>query len=196
MRPVSLGTPYAPGMSGLVARAAELAEEQLAAALPQRWRHVQAVARKAGKISHVLDPTDAEVLVAAAWLHDVGYAPGVADTGLHALDGGRWLSRVGVSDRVAALVAHHSCALFEAEERGLRDELAVEFPQEQSLTADALWYADMTTGPDGHDVAVLDRLAEIEQRYGPDHLVTRFWVRARPTLLEAVGRTTDRLAVS
>ncbi|MFY1696330.1 MULTISPECIES: HD domain-containing protein [unclassified Solwaraspora] len=183
-------------MSGLVARAAELAEERLAAALPRRWRHVQAVAGKAGEVSHVLDPADAEVLVAAAWLHDVGYAPGVADTGLHALDGGRWLRRVGVSDRVAALVAHHSCALFEAEERGLRDELAAEFPQEQSLTADALWYADMTTGPDGHDVAVADRLAEIEQRYGPDHPVTRFWVRARPTLLEAVERITDRLAVS
>lgn len=33
----------------------------------------------------------------------------------------------------------------------------------------------MTTGPDGQNLSVEDRLAEIRQRYGPDDLVTRFW---------------------
>ena len=136
-----------------------------------------------------LPEVDAESLMTAAWLHDVGYSPMVADTGLHALDGARWARRQGFSDRVAALVAHHSCALFEADERGLRDVLTAEFPQEKSPTADALWYADMTTGPDGDDVDVTQRLAEIRQRYGPDHLVTRFWERAEPELMAAVSRT-------
>jgi hypothetical protein len=27
---------------------------------------------------------DADLLEVAAWLHDIGYAPGLADTGLHA----------------------------------------------------------------------------------------------------------------
>ena len=31
----------------------------------------------------------------------------------------------------------------------------------------------MTTGPDGQDMPVGQRLAEIIERYGPDHLVSR-----------------------
>ena len=37
----------------------------------------------------------AEVLTQAAVLHDVGYAPDVAITGFHPLDGARHLSRSG-----------------------------------------------------------------------------------------------------
>jgi len=172
----------------LVDWASETAEQVLAESLPRRWRHVQGVAAKATTVIQVVPADDKALLVAAAWLHDIGYASGIADTGLHALDGARWLRRQGQSPRLAALVAHHSCALFEAEERGLADVLAREFEQEQSLTADALWYADMTTDPDGRPIEVGARLAEISARYGPDHLVTRFWVRAEPTLLQAIDR--------
>lgn len=175
-------------------QAAEIAEEALATALPRRWKHVQAVGENASRVARVLSAPDAEALVAAAWLHDVGYAPGIADTGLHALDGGRWLRDRGIDIRIAALVAHHSCALFEAEERGLAEVLRAEFDQEHSPTADALWYSDMTTGPGGETVEVRARLAEVSERYGPDHLVTRFWVRAEPTLLAAVARTQALLA--
>jgi hypothetical protein len=31
---------------------------------------------------------DRPVLIAAAWLHDIGYAPGLPETGFHPLDGG------------------------------------------------------------------------------------------------------------
>jgi len=44
-----------------------------------------------------------------------------------------------------------SRATFEAEERGLADELAA-WPREESAVADALWMADMTTGPRGEAV--------------------------------------------
>jgi hypothetical protein len=178
----------------LVDRASEVAQRYLATPLPRRWAHVQAVAVKAEDVGRVLDGEDALVLVTAAWLHDVGYAPGIARTGFHALDGARWLLQNGWPVRVAALVAYHSCALFEAEERGLADWLTAEFVPEESPTADALWFADMTTGPDGRDVDVLARLAEIHDRYGPDHVVTRFWARAKPSLLEAVRRTEALLA--
>ncbi|WP_330465143.1 HD domain-containing protein [Micromonospora zamorensis] len=181
-------------MDDLLMQAAELAERHLAGGLPRRWKHVQAVALKADRIAHVLDDADAQALVASAWLHDLGYAPSVADTGLHALDGARWLLANGWPRRIAALVAHHSCAQFEADERGLGNVLAEEFDQERSSTADALWFADMTTGPDGQDLDVLERLAEIHQRYGPDSVVVRFWARATPTLLEAVERTEATLA--
>jgi hypothetical protein len=65
---------------------------------------------------------------------------------------------------ITALVAHHSCALVEADERGLDDQLASEFPREDSTTADALWHCDMTTGPNGDVVTVGERLNEIRSR--------------------------------
>jgi hypothetical protein len=181
-------------VSELTDRAAALAESYLADALPGRWQHVQAVAAKAARLAIDMSPRDAEALIASAWLHDVGYSPEITETGLHGLDGARQLLRDGIPPRVAALVAHHSCAMFEAAERGLSDQLAQEFSNEQSAVTDALWYADMTTGPDGQDLAVVDRLAEIRKRYGPDHLVSRFWARAQPTLVEAVARVEDRIS--
>ncbi len=136
------------------------------------------------------------MLIAAAWLHDVGYAPGVAASGFHPLDGARALRRLGVDPRVVALVAHHSCALVEADERGLADELRNEFPLERSDTADALWYCDMTTGPDGQDYEVAERLDEIRARYGPGEVVTRFIDRAEDEIVAAVRRTEARLSAA
>jgi putative nucleotidyltransferase with HDIG domain len=180
-------------VSELINRASLLAESYLAEALPTRWQHVQAVAAKAARVAPALPLADAEVLIAAAWLHDVGYAPGVVDTGLHSLDGARQLVRDGIPQRVADLVAFHSCAIFEAKERGLADILTAEFSDERSSVTDALWYADMTTGPSGDSLSVSARLGEVRQRYGPEHVVTRFWAQAEPTLTAAVARTEERL---
>ena len=70
-------------------------------------------------------------------------------------------------------MAHQSCALIEADERGLYEELSIEYPCEESAIADALWYCDMTTSPDGDRLPASSRLDEIKMRYGPDHVVTR-----------------------
>lgn len=176
-----------------MARAA--AEGALADPLPRRWKHTRAVAAKAAALSRAVGG-DGETLIAAAWLHDVGYAPGIVASGLHALDGARWLRKQGFEERLANLVAFHSCALFEAEERGLANELLTEFADEESPTRDALWRADMTTGPDGQDMSVQERLAEVRVRYGPDHPVSRFWLKAEPILLAAVERTEERLTIT
>jgi hypothetical protein len=58
------------------------------------------------------------------WLHDIGYAPELAGTGCHPLDGARYLRRIGVDEQVVSLVAYHSCARIEAEVRGLRPATA------------------------------------------------------------------------
>ncbi|MGC5019398.1 HD domain-containing protein [Micromonospora sp. DT47] len=180
-------------MSYLAQQAEVVARNYLASSLPRRWQHVRAVATKAAVVGPRLTD-DIEVLVAAAWVHDIGYAPEIVSTGFHSLDGARWLLAQGFSLRLASLVANHSCALYEAEERGMSEALRSEFPLEESPTADALWYADMTTGPDGQDMAPHERLAEIRQRYGPNHLVTRFWQKAEPALMLAVQRTQARFA--
>jgi HD superfamily phosphodiesterase len=176
------------------AGARALAARHLADELPRRWRHVQAVAGCADQISSRLG-VDVPVLVPAAWLHDIGYSPLVVDTGFHPLDGARFLRGVAVDERLVCLVAHHSCAAVEADERGLSMELA-EFPREESATADALWYCDMTTGPDGEHLSVNERLDEIRRRYGRDHIVTRFVDRAESQIVAAVNRTEDRLRLA
>jgi hypothetical protein len=68
------------------------------------------------------------------------------------------------------------------------------FPDESGVLRDALWYCDLTTSPDGELVAAGDRMAEIRQRYGPGHIVTRFIDEGTPELLAAVERTERRLA--
>ncbi len=175
--------------------AEKIARRHLEAALPQRWRHVDGVARKAALLAAALfEGADAEVLMSAAWLHDVGYAPDICDTGFHPLDGAIWLRKAGFYDRVTALVAYHTCADIEAEERGFANRLQI-FPREISLVADALLYADMTAGPGGQDFTVSGRLDEIVSRYGEGHGVARFIRRARPVILEAAGRVEAQLAL-
>jgi predicted hydrolase (HD superfamily) len=135
---------------------------------------------------------DGKLLVAAGLLHDIGYAPELVTTGFHPLDGARYLRDIGGPDRVVNLVANHSCAILEAELRGLSVELA-EFGDEKTALRDVLWWADMTTTPDGGKTTVIDRVAEIQSRYGADDVVSRFIRRAWNDLSAAVGRTEVRL---
>jgi len=93
---------------------------------------------------------------------------------------------------VCRLVAHHSCAIVEAGERGLADVLSFEFePAPHALSA-VLTYCDMTTSPDGELVPVDRRLAEIDDRYGQGHLVSRSIQRATPMILRVVEQVQDR----
>jgi hypothetical protein len=161
---------------------------ELAAALPRRWRHVQAVAAQAERLSALPD-VSGELLVAAAWLHDIGYAPRLAITGFHPLDGARFLRDNGAGVRLASLVAHHSCAIYEARVRGLDGVLLAEFEREDSATYDALVFSDLTTGPDGELLTYQARMDEIEQRYGEAHEVTQALELARADLASCCERT-------
>jgi hypothetical protein len=157
----------------------------------RRWLHVQAVAAKAERIAVTLGP-EGPLLVAAAWLHDIGYSPALADSGFHPLDAADFLRTAGVGGPLAALVAHHTGASYEAAERGLSGELS-HYPDEVNAVRDALWACDLTTGPDGEIVTLAERLGEITSRYGPGHPVTRATTAARPDLDAAVERTRQRL---
>jgi hypothetical protein len=70
------------------------------------------------------------------------------------------------------------------------------YSDEQGPVRDAPWYCDQTTSPDGEVVTPQARIAEIKDRYGPDHLVTRFITEAAPEFLAAVERTERRLSAS
>ncbi|MGC5563293.1 HD domain-containing protein [Streptomyces sp. FR-108] len=175
--------------------ARQVAEAELRDPLPRRWAHSQGVAQRAAELVGVLGD-NCDLLVSAAVLHDVGYAPRLALTGFHPLDGARFLRDEHAADeRLVRLVANHSLALLEAEERGLRGELEDEFPLlDDHRLVDALVYCDMTTTPDGKVTSADARLAEITARYGSDSLVGRFIGRASPDILAAVRRVDAALA--
>lgn len=174
--------------------AADLAH-RLLARVGSRYVHSRQVAARAAELAPAVDEEDRDLLVVAAWWHDLGYAPDLVQTGFHPIDGARYLAAQGHAPRLCALVAHHSGATFEAEERGLSAELA-EWPREEGPVADALWTADMTTGPRGQSFDYSQRLAEILARYDTDSIVGRAMTRAQPAISAAVERTHARLATA
>ncbi|MFI7670815.1 HD domain-containing protein [Nocardia sp. NPDC049526] len=170
----------------LVSWATDLAHEHLQM-LPRRLRHVEGVARRAALAAGIVD--DPALLVAAGWLHDVGYAPDLIRTGFHPVDGATFLQQIGASDRLCGLVANHSCACVEARTRGV----VLDWPDERTALRDALWWADMTTTPDGTDVGLTERLADVYLRYGETDVVSRSLREAEPALRAAVDLTESRL---
>jgi hypothetical protein len=164
----------------------EIARKVLEIPLPRRWAHSQGVAARARRLAPVLGQ-DVGLVEAAAWLHDIGYAPELGGTGFHPLDGARYLRDVLHADPVlCSLVAHHSGAAVEAEEYGLAWKLTAEFLPPPALLLAALTYCDLTTSPDGERVSVTWRIAEIRARYGPEHPVTRSIGRSLPQVADAV----------
>ena len=191
---VPLQLPSLGHMTTLALWAEQLAKSLLQEPLPRRCKHSQGVAARARGLASVLG-ADADLLEAAAWLHDIGYAPGLTLTGLHQLDGARYLRDVQHADALLCqLVAHHSCAIVEAGERGLADILSFEFEPAPCALSSVLTCCDMTTSPDGKLVPVEQRLAEIHDRYGPGHLVSRSIQRATPMILGAVEQVHNRAA--
>jgi hypothetical protein len=57
----------------------------------------------------------------------------------------------------------------------------------------ALTYSDMTTGSAGELVSFAERLADVEPRYGPEHLVTRSVRRARSEVERCIEFVEGRL---
>lgn len=163
---------------------------------PERCVHVAGVTLAAAVAARTVIDEDAELLIAAAWLHDIGHSEQLRGTGFHPLDGARHLRAAGTPDRVCRLVANHTSASAEADARGLARVLADEFPPEDSATADALTYADLTTGAGGEPTTVEARLADIYDLYPPGHVVHESIRHAEPDLIPTVRRVEARLAVA
>jgi len=167
-------TQLAPTAGALAPAAERAAHALLALALPRRWAHVQRVAATAAELleSLPLDDAGADLAVAAAWVHDIGYSPALTVTGFHPLDRAVWLTAHGWPPALVGLVAHHSLADLEAGHRGHTTALAGHLDS-PGLVRDVLWVADATSGPDGRPVTIDERLADVVDRYGPEDLVSR-----------------------
>ena len=158
-----------------------------------RWEHIQTAATAATEPARLLDRTEGDLLIAAAWVHDIGYHHPDPPTGFRPLDGAELLLDAGWPMRLASLVAHHSEARFMAAARGLLRRLN-EFPREQGPVCDGLVFADMTSASDGRRITILERLPDIRRRHAGDAIL---WARARdlrePHLLLAAARVDARL---
>jgi hypothetical protein len=174
--------------------AEEVARKLLEVPLPRRWAHSQGVAAKARRLAPILG-SHADLLEAAAWLHDVGYSPDLVVTGFHPLDGALYLRDAErADDLLCRLVAYHSSAEIEAQERGLSGMLLREFAPPPAELADPLTYCDMTTSPGGEPLTVGERVADIGRRYGPGHVVARSMERFSPGLAQMADRIEARLS--
>lgn len=164
---------------------AETLARRLLEASGARWLHVRGVVARTHELAH--GHPYRNNLVAAAWLHDVGYADEVAVTGFHPLDGARYIALRGFPADVVGMVAYHSGADVEADERGLSEELQQVDRPERALL-DILILADMTTSPTGQRVGVNERIAEILARYDVSHPVHRAVARSQHELRAAAHR--------
>ncbi|MFI2102916.1 HD domain-containing protein [Isoptericola sp. NPDC019693] len=172
--------------------APKLASEYLSV-LGRRWDHVQAVGRLAEGLAAA--GTVSPDVVAAAWLHDLGYAEELSTTGLHPLDGATFLMTEGVPAEIVALVAHHTGADYEAVERGLSGRLA-ELPVPDLDELDVLTLLDLVTAPDGTATDPETRVAEILSRYPTFSPVHRAVARSRDSLLVSARRARERLGLA
>jgi hypothetical protein len=176
--------------------AESLAEKLLAEALPNRWAHSRGVGLKARELRE-LAGEHADVLEAAAFLHDIGYAPDLRMTGFHPLDGARYLrDETDAPALLCMLVANHTCALVEAAERGLNDVLGQEFPvgEDPGELVAVITYCDLSVGPTGQETTAQARVHEILARYSVGDPVHRAISSAESRLLAQYRQVEERRA--
>lgn len=153
--------------------------------LGKRWRHTLGVVKQARFVGQAFEEKDRLYLIAAAYLHDIGYAPSLQKTGFHPLDGATYVREIFGNERLASLVAYHSEAQIEAQLRGYASALD-RFPREHSAVADALTYCDMTTSPTGKSITFEERITDILSRYSETSIVAQSIQQAKPSLLADV----------
>jgi hypothetical protein len=175
----------------MVAIAADLTQHILDSD-PDRLAHSKAAARRAKFLTLTVEPECAALLVAAAWLHDIGYAPRLRDTGFHPIDGARHLQTIGWPPAICNLVAHHSGARFVASILHLDRQLEA-YPFSQDAVSDALTVADQTIGPKGQAMTLDERMSDMLKRHGPNSPNALAHPQREPYIRAAAMRVAARL---
>lgn len=166
----------------------------LLAGVGRRLAHSAAVAAQVGTVAHLVEGPWSAALVDAGWLHDVGYAPALAATGFHPLDGARWLSAHGWPESVCRLVAWHTRAGQEAELRGVMAQLTGEFEPPPPAAQSALTWADLTSSPTGERCTVEERIDEILVRYPAGSVVHEATALNRLALVDTARQIETQLS--
>jgi hypothetical protein len=149
--------------SPLVSEARTLARSLLADD-PGRLAHVRGAGLIAGMAAEALRVAEPEALAAAAWLHDIGYAPALVRTGFHPLDGALFLAREGWPEQVVLLVAHHSHAAILAPYFGVHHHMAL-LEHARGPADDIITFSDLRAGPNGLGTDPRARIGEMRRRH-------------------------------
>lgn len=112
---------------------------------PTLHEHSSRAARGAASLAHSIPSSRTADVIAAAWLHDIGYSSQLRRTGFHPLDGALYLMSQDWPERVIRLVAHHSLAALEAPFYGVGHHLRV-IEAVTGVDADILVSADLGAG--------------------------------------------------
>lgn len=136
--------------------------------IPERQHHCAGVAARAQTLAVTVPQAAAAELVAAAWLHDIGYGSLLRDTGFHPIDG----------------VAHV---------RGVDDRMR-EFEFVEDPLSDALTVADNTAGPGSTVMTVEERLSEKLKGHGRNSWTGRANPERDDYIHAAARRVAQRLA--
>jgi hypothetical protein len=118
----------------------------------------------AGMAAGALRVEQADTVIAAAWLHDIGYAAAVARTGFHPLDGALFLAREGWPDPIVFMVAHHSHAAVVAPYYGVHHHMAL-FDHVPGHADDIITFSDLRAGTNGLGADPRDRIDDMRQRH-------------------------------
>jgi hypothetical protein len=195
--------PTSPSISPLVREAQTLAQALLTHD-PGRLQHVRGAGLVAGKAAGALSIDEPEMLIAAAWLHDIGYARHIARTGFHPVDGALFLAREGWPEQVVFLVAHHSHAAVLAPYYGVQHHMAL-LEHVHGHADDILTFSDLRAGPDGLGADPRDRVDDMRRRHAertfvPDNIHEaryRLLLSAAARINAALNRATrTRLSTS
>ena len=118
-----------------------------------------------------------------ALAHDIGKVDALRTTGtdFHPLDGAAFALARG-EPRLAALIAHHSGARYEAVLRGL----TIPYPYEDSIVSQIVAVVDASTLQSGIVVPISERVRDIADRYGPESPPVRAMRAFWPELVAAV----------
>ncbi|MFD4404360.1 HD domain-containing protein [Nocardia sp. NPDC058499] len=173
----------------------EAMADLLAPLTESRRAHSIAVGRRMETVAERLPVELRGDAITAAYLHDVGY--GYPNTGFHPIDGAQLLQSLDYSPVVCHMVAFHTAAEVEADVRELDASLFDEFRVTEvaglDKADDLLWWADLSTGPNGEQFSVDERLAEILERYEPGSVVHTAITRAEPWLRAAAQRASGSM---
>lgn len=151
------------------------------------------VAAEVLRFATALMPGASDILVAAAWLMDIGHAETVKDTGFAALDAARFVRREGFTSIVAELIAHHTATEQEAAERGLADDLAA-FPRPPEHWTDILTYANLCVGDRGEIRTPRTGIASLLADTGQPDPTRRALEAVAPSLIESAAAVEEHLA--
>lgn len=177
-----------------VTRRAERLADKLLTGVGTRLAHTRLVAERARLASGLAPAPWRDAVALAGWVHDIGYAPALVETGFHPLDGARYLRASGWPEEVFRLVAFHTGAATEAALRWPATGMGEDFDPPPSAALAVLTWADLTSSPTGEVCSAAERIEEILRRYEKASVVHRAVLQSREEFLETTGRVEAALA--